>query len=210
MLTPSSNTRLVFIGDSITDCGRINDPEKIGCGYVRIIRDWLMAKDPGCAPEVINKGVSGNKVNDLHKRWQEDVLDLKPDVLSIKIGINDVWHNFLEPPQGISLEEFVRIYEELLDQVKTHLPECQIVLCEPTVIWPPAEDGANEQLKHYCQAVRELAVQVRARAFAPLHGAFEDAKICRPDVSWTTDGVHPTSTGHMLIARQWLKATRAM
>src|SRR5690554_5891653 len=87
------NTRLLFIGDSITDCGRRQDPEGIGSGYPRLVRDYLSAKDPDNAPVVLNTGISGNRVTCLQERWKTDVLDLKPDVLSIKIGINDVWHS---------------------------------------------------------------------------------------------------------------------
>src|ERR1700712_5153447 len=83
----------LFIGDSITDVGRRDEPEGLGNGYVRLIRDYLYAKDPVKAPRVINTGISGNRVTHLQKRWKEDVLDHAPDVVSIKIGINDVWHN---------------------------------------------------------------------------------------------------------------------
>src|SRR5690348_8852462 len=91
-LSISRQTKLLFIGDSITDCGRATDKDQLGSGYVRRVRDWLLAEDPVNCPAVINTGISGNRIVHLAKRWQRDVLDHKPDVVSIMIGINDVWH----------------------------------------------------------------------------------------------------------------------
>ena len=206
-LTPKA--KFLFIGDSITDCGRGGDKEGMGSGYVRVVRDYLRAKDPGHAPEVINRGISGNKVTNLRDRWQKDVLDLSPSVLSIMIGINDVWHGLNTPGAGVDLETYKSTYRGLLAQVKEKLPECAIVLCEPTVISPPAPAKGNESLKPYVAAVRELVLEQKV-ALVPLHDVFLDAAKARPDIDWATDGVHPTSSGHMLIARQWLAATELL
>ena len=105
-LTLSREARWVFIGDSITDCGRRECPELIGNGYVRVIRDWLRAARPATAPEVINAGISGNKIGDLQGRWDEDVLALQPELVSIKIGINDVWHGLGGNQNGTPLDKF--------------------------------------------------------------------------------------------------------
>ncbi len=202
------NTRLLFIGDSITDCGRRECKEQIGSGYPRIVRDYLRAKDPENAPEVINTGISGNKVTDLANRWQRDVLDLKPSVLSIKIGINDVWHGLRKDnPSGVPIDQYIKTYRSILDQVRKTLPECAIVLCEPSVISPPAPAGGNEALKPYVRAVHMLGEEFRASAVVELHDPFLEAMRLRPDIEWAPDGVHPSSSGHMLIARQWLMAT---
>lgn len=202
-------TRFVLIGDSITDCGRGGDPEGLGWGYVRLIRDYLRAKDPAHAPEVLNRGVSGNKVTNLRDRWTKDVLDLAPNVLSVMIGINDVWHGLNPGGTGVDLDTYRKTYADLLAQVKDKHPACTIVLCEPTVISPPANAKGNETLKPYVAAVRELAEQQKA-ILVPLHEVFLDAATARPDIDWHTDGVHPTSSGHMLIARQWLEATELL
>jgi acyl-CoA thioesterase-1 len=202
----SPKSRFVFIGDSITDCGRGGEAEGIGSGYVRVVRDYLRAKDPAHAPEVLNRGVSGNKVTNLKDRWQKDVLDLSPGVLSVMIGVNDVWHALNPGGTGVDLETYRKTYAQLIAQVREKHPQCAVVLCEPTVISPPAHAKGNESLRPYVNAVRELAVGQKV-ALVPLHDVFLDAAKARPDIDWATDGVHPTSSGHMLIARQWLAAT---
>ncbi len=206
-LNPKS--KFVFIGDSITDCGRGGEAEGIGNGYVRLVRDLLRAKDPSHAPQVLNRGISGNKVTNLKDRWQKDVIDLAPNVLSIMIGINDVWHGLNPGAAGVDLETYRATYRDLIGQVKSKQPQCAIVLCEPTIISPPAHAKGNESLRPYVNAVRELAVEQKV-ALVPLHNVFLDAAKARPDIDWATDGVHPTSSGHMLIARQWLAATELL
>lgn len=201
----SREARWVFIGDSITDCGRRQCPEELGGGYVRLIHDALYASQADTAPVVINRGISGNRVDDLQSRWDEDVLALKPDLVSIKIGINDVWHQFSEGGRGgTTLEKFREIFAELLDRLRQAHPDCTVVLCDPSVIWPPAPAEGNGRLQPYIEAVHDLAEQFEVRWRVPLHSAFENGRAQRPDIDWATDGVHPTSAGHMLIARTWL------
>src|ERR1700689_5070613 len=137
----NTKARIVFISDSITDVGRFDDKEQVGGGYVRLIRDYLAARDPANAPLVINRGTSGHKVTDLADRWQRDVINERPDVLSIKIGINDVWHGLADwGTGGVPIEKYTAVYTDILEQVKNRLPQCQLVLCEPSVIWPPAPE----------------------------------------------------------------------
>jgi acyl-CoA thioesterase-1 len=202
----SAATKLLFIGDSVTDSGHRDDPERIGHGYVRLIRDYLRTRIPASAPNVINRGISGEKVTNLADRWQRDVLDLAPDVLSIQIGASDVVKNLAGRSEGTPLERYTRVYDNLLAQVTTLLPDCRLVLCEPTPIWPPQPVQANEQLQLYLAALRELALKHNAASFVPLHGAFENAKAVRAEVDWMPDGLHPSSAGHMLIALTWLDA----
>ena len=200
------DSRWVFIGDSITDAGRRQCPEGIGGGYVRVVRDWIRAADPASAPEIVNRGISGNKVTDLHSRWTEDVLSLSPALVSVKIGINDVWHGLRDDRQGTGIEQFVAVYGELLAQLRSICPQAVLVLCEPSVIWPPAPEEGNAALGPYVQAVRTLGQKFAARAVVPLHAAFQNARAARPDIAWAPDGVHPGSSGHTLIARHWLAA----
>ena len=207
-MTLTRHSRLLFIGDSITDCGRREDaPEHLGAGYVRVVRDWLLARDPAAAPAVLNRGVGGNTVLDLADRWQADVIDERPDALSVKIGINDVWRQLDGLAPGVPLGTFTDTYRRLLGRVREALPACALVLCEPSVIGPPVPGNGNEVLKPYVQAVRDLAAEFHADALVPLHAAFLNAQQARPDVDWATDGVHPTRVGHALIAREWLAAT---
>lgn len=200
----SRDARWIFIGDSITDAGRFQCPEGMGGGYVRLVRDWLLASHPAAAPEVVNRGISGNKVTDLQARWDTDVLALSPSLVSIKIGINDVWHGLNPERQGVDIKTFCTVYTDILQRLRSSCPDALIVLCEPSVIWPPAPAEGNAALQPYVEATRALAAEFGARALVPLHGAFNQAREERPDVPWAPDGVHPNSSGHMLIARTWL------
>ena len=203
----TGQTRLLFIGDSITDCGRRTDSQMLGAGYVRIVHDWLLARDPANCPFVINTGISGNKIPDLQKRWDRDALTHKPDVVSIMIGVNDVWHGLFAGRSGCPIEQFTDVYHDILTRLKVAQPACKLVLSEPSVIDPPQDAQANEILQPYVRTVRDMAKEFAAECVVPLHGAFVEARQARPDVAWTTDGVHPTPIGHMLIARTWLTAT---
>ena len=206
-LTLAPGQTFLFIGDSITDCGRRDDPLGLGNGYVRMIHDYLLAKDPAAAPRVINTGISGNKVTDLAGRWKTDVLDHDPDVVSVMIGINDVWHGLGGNAGGVPIEKFVETYHVILRQLHGAAPKAKLVLCQPSVIEQPAPAEGNAVLQPYVRAISELKREFSAVAMVPLHTAFVSAKKLRPDIAWTPDGVHPSSAGHMLIARNWLAET---
>ncbi len=209
-ITLQSTSTLLFIGDSITDCGRRECPDQIGAGYVRMVRDYLAAKNPAGAPRVVNTGISGNKVTDLQARWETDVLAHAPDVLSIKIGINDVWHGLHDPSNGIPTDRFISVYQDILRRTRARLPQCNLILCEPSVIWPPQPEHGNDALQPYIRAVHDLAREFDTETVVPLHNAFVKAREARPDIVWAADGVHPSSTGHMLIARTWLQSTQLL
>jgi lysophospholipase L1-like esterase len=208
MIQLTAATRLLFIGDSITDCERRTDTSHLGHGYVRLVREYLYARDPGNAPLVINRGISGNKMPDLQKRWQRDVLDERPDVLSIFIGINDVWHGLSPGRSGTSIGEFIAGYRDILTRTRNALPGCAMVLCEPSVIWPPVHEQGEEKLAPYVAAVHDVGREFDVAAIVALHGAFNAARDAQPAIDWTSDGVHPTRAGHRLIARMWLDAIR--
>ncbi|MGF1634518.1 MAG: SGNH/GDSL hydrolase family protein [Phycisphaerae bacterium] len=208
-LSFTRDDRLLFIGDSITDCGRNNDPEHLGQGYVRLVRDALLARDPAAAPQIINRGTNGHRVPDLAERWDRDVIAADPTVVSIKIGINDVWRQLDTPGLGVPIEDYTATYAGLLERTRTALPGAKLVLCEPSVIWPrasPTPTRGNELLQPYVHAVRALGEQFGVAAVVGLHGAFVSARSARPEVDWAPDGVHPSPVGHMLIAHTWLKA----
>jgi lysophospholipase L1-like esterase len=202
MLELSRNDRLLFIGDSITDCGRRGEHAPLGSGYVKNVHHWLLARQPGAMPTVINRGIGGNTIRDLDSRWQADVLDVRPTVVSIKIGINDVWRQLDGKGEGVKLPEFVDTYRRLLDRLDE---TTRVVLCEPSVISPPAPNG-NAMVSEYAAAVRELGEE-RGLTIVPMHRACREAETKRPDVTWWADGVHPTEAGHWLLARTWLVAT---
>ncbi|TKD72540.1 SGNH/GDSL hydrolase family protein [Pseudalkalibacillus hwajinpoensis] len=191
-------SKWLFIGDSITDSGRNQDPEGIGSGYVRMIKDELEND-----VQVVNKGVSGNRITDLEKRWQKDVIADKPEVLSISIGINDVWRQLDHPEMNqVYPENFKEIYERLLN--KTRNINTKLVLMEPTIINEDVHSKGNQMLVPYVEVVRRLALNYDA-VLVPTHTAFLN-EVKQSEVNLTTDGVHMTEAGNRLMANTWLKA----
>lgn len=196
---------LLFIGDSITEAGRFEDSEQIGFSYVRYIRDYIAINRPELLPTIVNKGVGGNRVTDLAERWEEDVLNLNPDYVSISIGINDVWRQ-LDSPHEVSLspERFKEVYASLIEQVHART-NAKIILMEPTVIEEDVNAQGNKLLKPYVKAVKELAERYDA-VLVPTHAAFIAYLEKENRQVLTTDGVHMNTAGNMLMAQTWLQA----
>ncbi|MFP7169543.1 SGNH/GDSL hydrolase family protein [Terribacillus halophilus] len=187
----------IFIGDSITECGRFEDPRDIGDGYVKMIEDELSKKKE---VEILNKGVGGNRITDLAERWEGDVLSLAPDLVSISIGINDVWRQLDQPQiQQIYPDEFRKIYDKLL--FGTRQIGAVLFLMEPTIIEEKNDSKGNRMLIPYVEIVRELADKHDA-ALVRTHTAF----LQTTKTNLTTDGVHMTSAGNRLMADTWLEA----
>lgn len=190
-------SKWLFIGDSITDSGRSQDPERLGSGYVRMIKDKLEN-----TVEVVNKGVSGNRITDLEKRWQKDVIEAKPAVLSISIGINDVWRQLDHPEmKQVYPDDFKEIFERLLNQ--TSKLNTTLVLMEPTIINEDVHSKGNQMLVPYVEIVRRLAINYDA-ILVPTHSVFLE-EVNQSDVNLTTDGVHMTEAGNKLMANTWLE-----
>ena len=186
----------------MTDCQRDRtDPSSLGRGYVRLIAENMAAGSQEIT--VLNRGISGNRVVDLVNRWDEDCLDLKPDILSILIGINDVWRHF-DSGLLIDHKDVYNQYRNLLDRVAPLSP--QLILMEPFLI-PACPDKAEFRpvLDPVIRIVRDLAVEYGA-ALVPLDGLFAVACARRPAKEWAEDGIHPTAAGHRLIAEAWLNA----
>ncbi|TCN21447.1 SGNH/GDSL hydrolase family protein [Mesobacillus foraminis] len=199
------NDTFVFIGDSITESGRFEDPEGIGNGYVRLINDYLSINYPALLPQVINKGIGGNHITDLASRWQKDVLDLNPAYVSISIGINDVWRQIDHPWKRLVLpDEFERIYNELILQAKSQTG-ARLVLMEPTILQENPESEGNRKLQDYADVVRRLAGKWNA-IYVPTHQVFISYLKSANHKMLTTDGVHMNSAGSMLMAQTWLRA----
>ena len=203
--------RVLFQGDSITDCGRHREAVEpnigLGSGYAMLSAGRLLADHPEKKVQVYNRGIGGNRVVDLYARWKADALNLKPDVLSILIGVNDTWHAF-GSNNGVGVERYGRIYHEILTWTKQALPEIKIVLCEPFVL----EFGAvaNEWLEEIDdrrKIVKDLAQEFNL-PFVPIQSVLNDALKQAPPKYWLVDGVHPSLAGHQLISDQWLKATK--
>ncbi|RFU65337.1 SGNH/GDSL hydrolase family protein [Peribacillus glennii] len=196
--------KILFIGDSITDAGRRDDPEGFGYGYVRMIRDHYMLEEPAAYPNIVNKGIAGNRITDLEARWQKDVLDENPDVISISIGINDVWRQLDQPQiEQVYPLQYASVFRSLLSQAAIHT-KAQIVLMEPTILEENHESEGNKRLLPYVEIVKNMAVQYNA-ALVPEHSVFIEALKRKSGFSLTTDGVHLSSTGHLLMAKTWMK-----
>jgi lysophospholipase L1-like esterase len=205
------NDKLVMIGDSITDCGR-NRPvgegafDALGNGYVSLIDALLQSVYPERLIRVVNMGISGNTVRDLKNRWQTDVLDLRPDWLSVMIGINDVWRQFDHPRMP---EIHVRIdeYEETLRSLiaKTRPQVKGLVLMTPFYIEPNKNDAMRAMMDQYGQAVERIAREQDC-LFVNTQAAFDRVlqSVYSGSLAW--DRVHPNRAGHMVIARAFLQA----
>lgn len=210
---------LLFQGDSITDAGRTatDNPSFVspgyplmgmGFGYPHLLASKICAEHPQDWT-VLNRAITGNRVVDLYARWKLDTLNLKPDVLSILIGINDVWHEF-KRQNGVEAPRYDEFYRRLLDWCLQTNPNMQFVLLEPfafvegevTPEW--WEDIASRQ-----KIVRKIAQDYKA-IFVPLQNVFDEAKKRAPGNFWLADGVHPTLPGHHLIAKAWLAATATL
>ncbi len=203
----TSGARILFQGDSITDGnrGRTADPNHIlGHGYAFILAAKFGAAFPGAKLEFFNRGVSGNTVLDLEKRWQRDTLDLKPDVLSILIGVND-------KGRGIPLDRYEQTYDQLLADAKAANPKLKLVLCEPFVVnhraTTPQHGSPNADIVKRQEIVARLA-QKHGAALVRFQAALDRATGRAPAIHWIWDDIHPTYAGHQILAEEWDRAVR--
>jgi lysophospholipase L1-like esterase len=203
--------KLVMIGDSITDCGRTRpDGEGLfdpyGSGYVNMVKAFLDARYPQTPVRLINKGNGGNTVRNLAERWQEDVLDLQPNWVSIMIGINDVWRQFDSPKiteSHVYIDEYEATYEKLIAQT---LPGVKgLILVTPYFIEPNRDDPMRKQMDAYGDVVKRLAARHGATLVDPQAGFDQMLKHMHPmSIAW--DRVHPNTSGHAQIAQCFLRA----
>ena len=200
-----------MIGDSITDVGRTKPVgeglfEALGKGYVSQVDALLQATDPARRIRVVNMGLSGNTVRDLQSRWQSDVLDQKPDWLSIMIGINDVWRQFdcpYQPEWAVPLETYEQTLNELVAQTKPHLKG--LVLMTPYFIEPNRQDAMRARMDQYGLVVKSLAKK-HDTLLVDTQAAFDQVLAHLHPMSLAWDRVHPNQAGHMVITRAFLKA----
>lgn len=195
--------KIVFLGDSITDSGRnYDDIESVGTGYVSIIKEQLCCKEY----HVTNKGIAGNKIVDLYNRLQRDCIALKPEIVCILIGINDVWHFIGEPYYDIEkeMERFQNIYENIVLEIK-NMGANTIILLEPFVL-PQVEHHKKwrNDLDKRIHIIRNIAKKYQC-LFVSLDGEMNAYGINYGYELYSEDGVHPTQKGHELIAQQFLK-----
>ena len=203
-LALTDNSKILFQGDSITDAGRKNNHnESLGDGYVMMTAAWLSALYPDYPVKFYNRGVGGNRIVDLRHRWEKDYLEIRPNLVSILIGINDV----LDRPfwkSSTSTERFQSEYKSILEQ--TQQSRCQIVLLEPFLLNSTRSFlELTEELNKKIEVVREIAREFEIK-LVPLNDIFAKACVKRVPSFWSLDGVHPTLAGHALIAQSWIKS----
>jgi len=208
-------SRMLFQGDSITDMkwGR-NERDRnhyLGHSYVYLIASRLGVDMPEAKLEFFNRGMSGHKVGDLRSRWQKDTIDMKPDVLSILIGVNDVGRS---GARGVQLDRWEADYRFLLDSSTKANPKLRLVLLDPFVLRSGRlkDDGAWKQWRgevdKLCGIVARLATDFKA-VHVRTQEVFDAVANAVDPAHWIWDGVHPLPQGHELIARNWLKETSA-
>jgi lysophospholipase L1-like esterase len=198
---------LLFIGDSITDAGRarpVGEGNGLGGGYPSQVAALLGATYPERKIRVLNTGISGNTIRNLKARWQKDVIDLKPDWLSIMIGTNDVWRQFsgTNNPDSVFPEEFEKTYHELIAQTRPLVKG--ISLLTPFYIEPDRDQPMRKRMDEYVKLVRKIAKETGCRlgdTQAPYDKALESV----PFAALAGDKVHPTAMGHMVLSRTFLK-----
>lgn len=205
---------ILLQGDSITDSGRNktvmtpNNASALGNGYALMAAGQLLMKHADKDLKIYNKGISGHKVYQLAERWDADALDIKPNILSIHIGVNDFWHTLTNGYKG-TIDTYISDYKKLLDRTKTALPNVKLIVCEPFAVmgvrsvdekWYPTFDL-------FRKAARDIADQYNA-PFVPYQAAFDKALTQAPAAYWTGDGVHPSVAGAELMAQTWLEAIK--
>ena len=205
--------RILFQGDSITDAGRSReDNSNLGRGYPMLVEAELGLCEPA-KYEFFNRGISGNRVVDLYARIKADIINLKPDVMSVLIGVNDVWHELSDNPNGVSADKFFKIYCMLIEEVKEALPDIKIMILEPFVLKACATEGRwqefDTEVKERAKMARKVADKF-GLPFISLQEGFDDLCKSAPESYWLGDGVHPTPKGHAFIKNQWLKCFKAL
>ncbi|NOU98037.1 GDSL family lipase [Paenibacillus sp. LMG 31456] len=206
----SKNDKLVMIGDSITDTERKRPygegrGDAIGKGYVAAVSALINSVYPELSMRIINMGISGNTVRNLKERWQTDVIDLQPDWVSIMIGINDVWRQYDQSvikETHVYLEEYIRTLDELVKSTKPLVKG--IILFTPFYIEPNANDAMRKTMDEYGRAVKEIAASNQTK-FIDVQEAFQPVLEHTYPAELAWDRVHPNMTGHMVLARAFLK-----
>ncbi len=205
---------ILFMGDSITDADRSRTNDwNLGCGYPNLVTGHLGAAYP-YRYKFLNRGISGHRIVDLYARIKADMINLKPDYMSILIGINDVWHE-IGGHNGVDAQKFEMVYGLMIEELLRELPGLKLMILEPFVL-PGSATRNNEEYPNRWEYFRTETDLRRAAAkrlaekynlvFVPLQERFDAANADAPeDGYWLFDGVHPTSAGHELIKQAWLE-----
>jgi lysophospholipase L1-like esterase len=205
--------RVLFQGDSITDWRRdkkkeadVNAAAQLGQGYTLFTAAQLLAGHPAKQLQIYNRGISGNKVYQLAERWDKDCLEIKPDLLSILIGVNDYWHTKLGRNTR-TVADYENDYRALLKRTRQALPNTRIVLCEPFLIHggTALDETWEGEFAPYREVVKKLAKEFKL-TLVPFQTVYNKALEKAPASYWGADGVHPSLAGAQLMAEAWVKA----
>ncbi len=205
--------KILFQGDSITDAERDKTSYiSVGAGYPLLIKAELGFECPG-EYEFINRGISGDRVTDVYARIKNDIINLQPDVMSILIGVNDVWHELLESPNGVDADKYYKIYDMLIQEVKEALPDIKIIIMEPFVLRGCATeekwDLFSNEVKKRAQMAKKISEKYDFPYILLQKGFDELAERAEPNY-WLSDGVHPTAMGHEYIKNEWIETFKKM
>ena len=199
-----SGQSILFIGDSITDCGRRGPEAPLGAGYVKRFADMLLIRQPSRKITIINRGIGGDVVTGLRNRWQDDVIRNEPDWLVIKIGINDLHRTLRQSPEPVPPSLYQEAYNDILSRTKTSLPKCRILLIDPFYISTETSPTSFRAavlgiLPKYLRVVDDLSKEYQT-LHVKTHEIFRKLlKYNDPD-TFCPEPVHPNPTGHLVIA----------
>lgn len=201
---------ILFQGDSITDVGRSREvPESawlMGGGYPTVVSATLGSSCPG-EYAFYNRGIGGNRIVDVYARIKNDIINLKPDYMSLLIGVNDVWHE--DRQNGVDAAKFEKIYGMLIDEIRAELPNIKFILLGAFVTEGSELDGRyaefRAEVEKRAAAAKRIAKE-KGCCFVDLQSVFDEACQKAPATYWTLEGVHPLAPGHGIIAKEWLKA----
>ena len=198
--------KILFQGDSITDAGRDKrNYHDVGPGYPKYASEAIATACPDVEFEFINFGISGNRTSQLFDRLYRDGIAFQPDVVSVLIGINDIWHE-ISYSNGVEPERFEKVYRMLLEDTMKKLPKTKIIICEPFYLPGTATDGHDEfkMTPEYARIAKKLADEL-GLYFLPLQSVLEEAAKKSSNQLVLSDGVHPNLYGTVVIANEWMK-----
>ncbi len=196
--------KILFVGDSITDCGRRAAAAPYGDGYMSLVRSLLIARCPQLDLRFVNRGISGDTTRELQSRWERDVLAEQPDWVSLMIGINDVWRAFgSNPHQAVPLPEYEQTLRDLLTSVRRQ--GARLIVMTPYMIEPDLRVPMRRQMDLYCSAAERIAHE-QDGLLVHSQRAFDDALRDTAPEDWAPDQIHPNNAGHAVLALAWLRA----
>ena len=206
-----ANSKLVMIGDSITDCGRDRPvgqghQGELGTGYVSLVDGFLNTSYPNSHIQTINMGISGDTSRDLEARWQKDLMDLKPDWVSILIGINDIWRK-LDQPDNLEIHIPIEEYEAALDRMVGQAKSAgmKLVLMTPFLMENDKNDYMRQEAVEYGRVCKKIAHKYQV-IFVDLQAESDEFLDVNSGSLLSEDRVHPNLAGHAIIAKAFLKA----